>query len=64
MIEAESLMTAPSPVTLDDHASPQGATLLAEPTSLVLPSPAMTRPHDRRGLACSTSVSTGTPAGP
>jgi RNA polymerase sigma factor for flagellar operon FliA len=33
MIEAESLMTAPSPVTLDDHASPQGATLLAEPTS-------------------------------
>lgn len=33
MIEAESLMTAPSPVTLDEHASPQGATLLAEPTS-------------------------------
>lgn len=33
MIEAENLMTAPSPVTLDEHVSPQGATLLAEPTS-------------------------------
>lgn len=38
MTEAESLMTAPSPVMLDEHASPERVALLDQPTLLDQPS--------------------------
>ena len=60
MIEAESPMTAPSPVMLEDHVPPEGATLLAEPSSFAAPGAAVSAAVETAAQVTSLSRSAET----